>query len=352
VASAQSHHRSVIVGGGDAGISVAARLLKAGETDVAVVEPSDVHYYQPLWTLVGGGCAPAAKSVRPEVSVMPKAATWIKDRAVEIDPEAQTVGLGSGGSVGYDFLVVCPGLALDWDRLPGATETLGRGGVSSNYQMDLAPKTWDFIKGMRRGTAVFSMPSGPIKCAGAPQKIAYLAADWWRKQGVLDDIHVVLVLPTPAMFGVPEFSKILEGVAARYKIDVRLQHEVVEVNPDAKEVVIANRSNGADDKVTLGYDIAHLVPPPERSWVDQVRAAGRPGQPGRLRPDRQGHHAPHPVPERVQPRGRRVVAELEDRGSDPQAGTGGGGELEGGNGRQGALRCLRRVRVMPVDDVS
>ena len=100
-----SRHRVVIAGGGDAGISVAARLLKAGERDIAVIEPSDVRYYQPLWTLVGGGCAPVEKSVRPEMSVMPKGAKWIKDRAVDIDPEAQTVGVGSGGSVGYDFLI-------------------------------------------------------------------------------------------------------------------------------------------------------------------------------------------------------------------------------------------------------
>jgi sulfide:quinone oxidoreductase len=278
--ASHSHHRIVIVGGGDAGISVAARLIKAGETDVAVIEPSDVHYYQPLWTLVGGGRAPVGESVRPELSVMPKAATWIKDRAVEIDPDAKSVGLGSGGAVGYDFLVVCPGLALDWDRLPGAAETLGRGGVSSNYQVDLAPKTWEFIKDMRRGTAIFSMPSGPIKCAGAPQKIAYLAADWWRKQGVLDDIHVVLVLPTPGMFGVPEFSKILEGVAARYNIDVRFQHEVVEVNPDAKEVVIANRASGQDDKFSLGYDVAHLVPPQSApAWIKSGPLAD-PANPG------------------------------------------------------------------------
>jgi sulfide:quinone oxidoreductase len=276
---ANSHHRIVIVGGGDAGISTAVRLLKGGESDVAVIEPSEVHYYQPLWTLVGGGCAPVQQSVRPEVSVMPKGAKWIKDRAVEIDPEAQSVGLQSGGSVGYDFLVVCPGLSLDWDRLPGAAETLGRGGVSSNYQVDLAPKTWEFIKDMRRGTAVFSMPSGPIKCAGAPQKIAYLAADWWRKQGVLKDIHVVLILPTPAMFGVPEFSKVLEGVAARYGIDVRLQHEVVEVNPDVKEVVVVNRAEGGE-KFTLGYDMAHLVPPQSApAWIKSGPLAD-PANPG------------------------------------------------------------------------
>jgi sulfide:quinone oxidoreductase len=275
-----ARHRIVIVGGGSAGISVASRLLHAGERDVAVVEPSEVHYYQPLWTLVGGGRAPVAESARPQLSVMPEKATWIKDRAVGVDPEARNVELASGESVGYDFLVVCPGLALDWDRLPGSSETLGRDGVSSNYQVELAPKTWEMIKDMRSGTAVFTMPSGPIKCAGAPQKIAYLAADWWRKKGVLSNIHVVLVLPTPAMFGVPEFSKVLEGVAARYGIDVRLQHEVVEINPTAREVVVANRTAGSDDKFTLGYDFAHLVPPQSApAWIKQSPLAD-PANPG------------------------------------------------------------------------
>jgi sulfide:quinone oxidoreductase len=267
MSTARSRHRIVIVGGGSAGISVASRLLKAGQTDVAVVEPADVHYYQPLWTLVGGGLAPVAESARTELSVMPKNASWIKDRATEIDPEARTVGLASGQSVGYDFLVVAPGLALDWDRLPGSADTLGRGGVSSNYQVELAPKTWDFVKNMRRGTAVFTMPSGPIKCAGAPQKIAYLAADWWRKQGVLGDIHVVLVLPTPKMFGVPEFSEVLVEVAARYGIDVRLQHEVVEVDPAKRELTVVDNREGGD-KFTIGYDMAHLVPPQSApAWI-------------------------------------------------------------------------------------
>jgi sulfide:quinone oxidoreductase len=275
-----ARHRIVIVGGGSAGISVASRLLHAGERDVAVVEPSEVHYYQPLWTLVGGGRAPVAESARPQLSVMPEKATWIKDQCVGVDPEARNVELASGESVGYDFLVVCPGLALDWDRLPGSSETLGRDGVSSNYQVELAPKTWEMIKDMRSGTAVFTMPSGPIKCAGAPQKIAYLAADWWRKKGVLSNIHVVLVLPTPAMFGVPEFSKVLEGVAARYGIDVRLQHEVVEINPTAREVVVANRTDGSDDKFTLGYDFAHLVPPQSApAWIKQSPLAD-PANPG------------------------------------------------------------------------
>jgi sulfide:quinone oxidoreductase len=268
--SQKDHHKIVIVGGGSAGISVAARLLQGGEKDVAVIDPAEVHYYQPLWTLVGGGLARAGESARAEAAVMPPGVTWIKDAATGIDPGSQHVGLASGAPVGYDFLVVCPGLALDWDRLPGAAETLGRDGVSTNYQWDLAPKTWEFIKDMRSGTAVFTMPSGPIKCAGAPQKIAYLAADWWRQQGVLDDIHIVLVLPTPKMFGVPEFSAVLDKVAARYGIDVRLEHEVVEVNAAAKEVVLVSRRDGSSEKSTLGYDVAHLVPPQSApGWIKQ-----------------------------------------------------------------------------------
>lgn len=280
MATSSNRHRVVIIGGGSAGISVAARLRRAGHQDVAVIEPAEAHYYQPLWTLVGGGRAPVGRSSRPEAAVMPAGVSWVKDRAVEIDPDAQSVATAASGPIGYDFLVVCPGLALDWDRLPGAAETLGRDGVSSNYSVDLAPKTWEFIRPLRRGTAVFTMPSGPIKCAGAPQKIAYLACDWWRKQKVLDDIRVVLVLPTPAMFGVPEFSKVLDEVAARYGIEVLLQHEVTEVNPDGKEMVVVDRTNGADRKFTLGYDVAHLVPPQSApGWIKSGPLAD-PANPG------------------------------------------------------------------------
>ncbi len=272
--------RIVVIGGGTAGLTVAARLRRAGQEDVTVVEPSDKHYYQPLWTLVGGGRAPLAASVRPTASVMPGGVRWVRAAAREIDPDNRTVGLSDGQVLGYDHLVVCPGLCLDWDRLPGSAETLGRAGVSSNYQFDLAPKTWEMIRGMRSGTAVFTMPSGPIKCAGAPQKIAYLAADWWRKQGVLDSIDMVLILPTPGMFGVPEFAEVLSEVAARYGIDVRLQHETVEVNPDAREVVVADRSNGGDTKFNLSYDFLHVVPPQSApAWIKQGPLAD-PANPG------------------------------------------------------------------------
>ena len=161
------HHQIVIIGGGAAGISVASRLVK--DLDIAVIEPSDKHYYHPLWTLVGGGCSTIEKSERTEASVMPKGATWIKDAASGFDPDNNAVHTAGGDTVTYDVLIVCPGIQLDWDKVPGLRETLGKNGVSSNYEAEFAPKTWEFIQATTSGTAVFTMPSGPIKCAGAPQ---------------------------------------------------------------------------------------------------------------------------------------------------------------------------------------
>jgi len=170
--------------------------------------------------------------------------------------------------VGYDHLVVCPGIQLDWGRVPGMADALSTAAVSSNYTYELAPKTWDLIRNMRSGTAVFTMPSGPIKCAGAPQKITYLAADYWRQQGVLSDIRVVLVLPTPGMFGVKVFADELERVVARYGIEVHKSSELVEVDADGRQAIVADNANSA--KEAIGYDMMHVVPP--QSAPDWLKA--------------------------------------------------------------------------------
>lgn len=251
-------HQIVVVGGGTAGISVTARLLRKGYSDVAVIEPSDVHYYQPLWTLVGGGQATAATTVRPEASVMPKGATWIKNAAAAVDPDANTVTCANGAVYEYDVLVVCPGIQLDWNRTEGLAEALGEDGVSSNYRFDLAPRTWEFIRDLRSGTAVFAMPSGPIKCAGAPQKIAYLAADYWRSQGVLSDIDVHLVVPTPRLFGIPAIADTLDTIAADYGITVHTGAEVTSMDAASHKVGVTPTAGGPD--TVLPYDVLHVVP--------------------------------------------------------------------------------------------
>ncbi len=263
-------HQIVIVGGGTAGISVAARLLRKGYSDVAVIEPSDTHYYQPLWTLVGGGQAKASTTARSEASVMPRGATWIKNAAAAVDPDNNTVTCADGAVHEYDVLVVCPGIQLDWDRTEGLAEALGQDGVSSNYRFDLAPRTWEFIRDLRSGTAVFAMPSGPIKCAGAPQKIAYLAGDYWRRQGVLKDIDVHLVVPTPRLFGIPAIADNLDTIAADYGITVHTNTELTSIDAAAHKVGLTPTGDGGSATM-LPYDVLHAVP--RQSAPDWIKSS-------------------------------------------------------------------------------
>lgn len=266
----KAKHQILIVGGGTAGITVAARLLRKGYTDVAVIEPSSAHYYQPLWTLVGGGQAKASSTERPESSVMPKGATWIKNGASAVEPADNTVTCADGTTYAYDVLVVCPGIQLDWKSTEGLEDALGHDGVSSNYRFDLAPRTWDFIRDMRSGSAVFMMPSGPIKCAGAPQKIAYLAADYWRKQGVLKDIDVHLVVPTPRLFGIPAIADTLDTVAAGYGITVHTNAEVTSVDAASHKVGVSGVGKSGSDTM-LSYDVLHAVP--RQSAPDWIKSS-------------------------------------------------------------------------------
>ncbi len=268
--STSAKHQILIVGGGTAGITVAARLLREGFTDVAVIEPSDKHYYQAMWTLVGGGQADAAATERPESSVMPKGATWIRKAADAFDPDNNTVTCSDGSVHGYDVLVVCPGIQLDWDKTEGLAQAVEGPGVSSNFRFDLAPKTWDLIRGTRSGSAVFMMPMFPMKCAGAPQKIAYLAADHWRKSGVLGKVDIHLVVPTPRAFGIPAIADSLDKVIAGYGIHLHTLSEVTAVDADSRKVTVSAVAEGGSD-LTLDYDMLHAVP--RQSAPDWIKAS-------------------------------------------------------------------------------
>jgi len=248
-----------IVGGGTAGITVAARLRRAGVDDICVIDPSEVHYYQPLWTLVGAGVTGLGTSARPMASVIPKGVRWRKDAVVGVDPEASVLACASGAEVHYRWLVVAPGLRLDWDGIDGLADTIGANGVTSNYRSDLAPYTWELVRGLRRGTALFTMPSGPIKCAGAPQKAAYMSADYWQRHGVLGDIDVHLVLPNPGLFGIQSFADTLGSVVERYGINVHFSSELVAIDGPGRQATIRNNAEGTEE--TLAFDLAHVVPP-------------------------------------------------------------------------------------------
>ena len=201
---------------------------------------------------------------------MPKGAVWIRSGRQCLRPDNNTVTCADGSVYGYDVLVVCPGLQLDWEATEGLPETLGRDGVSSNYRFDLAPRTWDLIRGMSSGTAVFTMPTGPVKCAGAGQKIAYLAADHWRREGVLRNIDIHLVAPGPRIFGIPAIADSLEKVIADYGITLHTESEVRTVDSNSRKVAVTAVGPSGSD-IMLPYDMLHVVP--RQSAPDWIKSS-------------------------------------------------------------------------------
>ena len=81
----------VVVGGGNAGISLAARLRRDGLSDVALVDPVEVHRYRPLLSYVGGGEARMSDAEKPQASVVPRGVRWYQDRVTAVDPAARAV---------------------------------------------------------------------------------------------------------------------------------------------------------------------------------------------------------------------------------------------------------------------
>ncbi|WP_396638315.1 FAD/NAD(P)-binding oxidoreductase [Maribacter sp. R77961] len=227
----KSHRQVLIIGGGTAGIMVAAQLLsQKNAKDIAIIEPADTHYYQPAWTLVGAGTYDYDKTARPMSSIIPKGAEWIKDKATGFDPDNNSVSTASNGTITYDYLVVAPGLAYDFSLVPGLGEAIDKGVVCSNYT---DPKhTWNVIKNFKGGTALFTQPTTPIKCGGAPQKIMYLAENHFRKSVVKKKTDIVFATGGTVIFGVKEVAKTLMEVVDRKDINLRFHHKLVAVDGD------------------------------------------------------------------------------------------------------------------------
>ncbi len=259
-------HDVVIVGGGAGGLATASSLLKRRPgLDILVLEPRDRHYYQPGWTLVGGGVFDRGLTERTMASVIPEGVKWQKSAVAGFEPEHNAVVLEDGERVGYRTLVVAPGIQLNWHAVEGLTETLGRNGVTSNYKFDLAPYTWELVQNLKGGRAVFTQPPMPIKCAGAPQKAMYLSCDYWQKRQRLADIDVSFYNAGGVLFGVPEYVPALEKYVSDYGAQMYFQHNLVAVDGDAHRAWF----QCGDDRVAVDFDMIHVCPP--QSAPDFVR---------------------------------------------------------------------------------
>ncbi|MCY7800208.1 Sulfide dehydrogenase [flavocytochrome c] flavoprotein chain [Bacillus licheniformis] len=258
----QARYSIVIVGAGTAGISVAARLVRISKKlkgRIAIIDPQTKHYYQPLWTLVGGGAAKKEESERDLASLIPAGVDLIADAVTEFRPNQNTLLTKQGTIVSYDYLVAAAGLQIDWDGVKGLKDAVGKNGVCSNYSYHTVDSTWENIRNFKGGTAIFTHPDSPVKCGGAPQKIMYLADDYFRKSNVRDQSDMIFASAKSTIFDVTKYANALEKVVRRKDIQTMYKRNLIEIRPDSKEALFEHLETGEQEVFT--YDLLHVTPP-------------------------------------------------------------------------------------------
>lgn len=196
---------------------------------------------------------------KQEQSLLPSKAIWLKDVAESIDPRSMSVKTKKGDTINYEYIVIAVGLKNDYNKVPGLQEALDDedSGVSTIYSPDYCEKTWSDLKKFKGGEAIFTYPSGAIKCPGAPQKIAYLADAFFRKTNIRSKSKITFNTNLPVIFGVKKYADALQKVVEKKDIKVNYTTLLKEIKHDKKEAVFVHNNQ----ETTFGYDVLHVTPP-------------------------------------------------------------------------------------------
>lgn len=253
----------LIVGGGSGGCALAAKLSnKLGKDKVVVLDPAENHYYQPMFTLIGGGMKQFNQSYRAMQSVLPTGAKWIKDKAVAFDLNSNEVSTESGKNISYDMLLVASGLQLNYNKVAGLERalSLAKTNVCSIYSPKYVNRTYETLQRSSIGNAIFTFPASPVKCPGAPQKIMYIADHYFRKTNKRRNMNIIYNTSLPVLFGVKHYADALWKVAEKRDLKVNLKRNLIEVKPESNIAVFENLEN-PQEKFEENYSFLHVVPP-------------------------------------------------------------------------------------------
>ncbi|XP_044259033.1 sulfide:quinone oxidoreductase, mitochondrial, partial [Tribolium madens] len=251
-----------VVGGGTGGCATAAKFSKIiKKNELIILEPSDNHYYQPLFTLIGGGISNLSDARKDTKEVLPKNAVWLKDTAAEFNPQSNSVVTQNGDTIQYEFLLVATGIQTDYDKIPGLVAGLNSDtGVCSNYSAKYVEGTYKALQKFESGNAIFTFPNTPVKCPGAPQKICYITDHFLRKVGKRDKANIMYNTSLPVIFGVKKYADALWKVCEERNINVNLRTNLIEVRPDKREAVFQNLDK-PEELTTYQYSMLHVTPP-------------------------------------------------------------------------------------------
>ncbi|WFE69363.1 FAD/NAD(P)-binding oxidoreductase [Thiomicrospira sp. R3] len=283
--AAETRAHIVIVGGGAAGISIANRLNRAlKNATITLVERKETHYYWPGLTLVATGAWSKSKVLDNNRSFIPSTINWVKEMAAEIDPDAKRVTTDAGRRIDYDYLVVANGVEYHYDGIEGMDiEAIGQNGLASVYQSpDAAAKSWDAIKAYSQqgGEGIFTLPSTPIRCAGAPLKMALLTLDRMRQNGGFERSNTYFHSAINGLFGIAFHNQFVMDEFTKNNMAVNLRSELTSVDISARKATFTQADG---QTMTQDYDLLHVVPPMRApavvrnsnlAWTEGNMAAG------------------------------------------------------------------------------
>lgn len=286
--------RVLIIGGGAAGCSMAARLARRIEhPDITIVDPSERQFYQPGFTFVAAGIFKPGEVWRPQREFIPRGVRWVKDTVAGLDPSAREARTAGGKRLGYDFLVLCPGIQLDWHQVEGITrETLGQGNAHCIYDFLGAQKYWKAMREFtaRGGRGVFTDTYTKHKCGGAPKKICMLTEHMARKRGTRSHTRIDYFCSEKALYDVPYYTPRLlhlygeRGIGLQVNcrvkgIDTQARRVYMERHETRKETVWDSETGHEVERETRmvtpfaeDYDLLSFVPP--QSAPDFIRQSG------------------------------------------------------------------------------
>lgn len=276
----------VIIGAGAGGISVAAKLKSmASNLDITIVDATEEHHYQPAYTMIGTGIVDADYPVAPNADYIPSGVKWVKEMAVEIDGANNQIKTDKGNTIGYDALIVGAGNRYVPEEIEGLSmDKFGKNGLVSLYGHQRSQDTWKAVQALakeaknRKVTALFHESHTPIKCAGAPKKIMMLMEDYFRKQGVRENVELILVTPGGKMFGAAEvYNKALFEVYDSRNMKYEWGHKLVKIDPENRVGYFEQAYDEFDEDLQIevkktrmvekNYDFMHIAMPQRAASV-------------------------------------------------------------------------------------
>lgn len=284
-AAVKTNARIVIVGAGAGGMTAAAKLNKwLDGAKITLIEPRETHLYQPGWVFVGSGVKPKEYTTdHRNADLIPDGVDWVKDHVAAFEPEHNRVITVTGEKLEYDYLIVATGLQLNYDHIDGLSpELLGKNGLVSVYAGPRqAEAMWTEMQTFvsQGGQGIFTLTNTPLKCAGAPLKMAFLTWHRMQESGKLGQASFTFNSGIDKLFGVKPINDLAAGLFKDKGFEVNYNHVLKAVDAQRKQATFAT----AEGDKTVAYNFLHVVPPMSApdvvknsplAWQESPYAAG------------------------------------------------------------------------------